>query len=173
MVSSLHADGRFSSSNPGAVKGIPDSIPGPFNLGKLLRNNLPGEDITIVQAASSSGSSRNAPELLPEGEPRTLKYSNPTTSMNGIANISGGKFDKITIEGLSGSVSIRKNEPVTVVLGKIHFEAGPTGPAPRDESEIPWVPRFAIPNAPTIDGVQPRNWNYPFDVASSTPRPVP
>jgi hypothetical protein len=61
------------------------------------------------------------------GEPRTLKYSNPTTSMNGIANISGGKFDKITIEGLSGSVSIRKNERVTVVLGKIHFWGGSDG----------------------------------------------
>jgi hypothetical protein len=47
--------------------------------------------------------------------------------MIGIANISGGKFDKLTIEASSGSVSIRKNEQISVVLCKIHFEAGPTG----------------------------------------------
>ena len=96
-------------------------------------------------------------------EPRTLQFSNPSTSIKGIANISGGEFDKLTIEGSSGSVSIRKNEPVSVVLAKIRFEAGPTGPAPR-KARFPFFARFTIPNPPTIDGVQLQTWNYPFDV---------
>src|SRR5262249_8488563 len=31
-------------------------------------------------------------------------------------------------------------------------------------SEIPPFSRYAISNVPTIDGAQPRNWNYAFDV---------
>ena len=170
MASSLLADGRTFSINYGEVKGIPDSFHGGLNLGKLLRDNLPGKDAAIRQSAGISATSvKGAPELLPVGEPRTFRFSNPSTSTTGLANTSGGEFDKLTIEGFSGLVYIRKNEPVSVVLGKIHFEAGPTGPTPRNENEIPFFARFAIPNSPTIDGAQPRNWNYPFDVLVDGP----
>jgi hypothetical protein len=143
------------------VKGIPDTFEGGFDLGKEFRKFLPKHAV-IRQTTSSNF--KGAPQRLPEGEPRTFQYSNPSGSMMGIANISGGEFDKLTIEESSGSVSIRKNEPISVVPGKIHFEAGPTGPTPRNESEIPLLPRFQIPHLLTIDGVQLQNWNCRFDL---------
>jgi hypothetical protein len=165
MASALLADGRSFSINYGEVKGIPDSFVGQMNVGKLLRENLPGSATLKQSAGRSVGKAKDAPHLLPEGEPRHFQFSNPDALMTGIANVSGGAFDKLRIEGMNGTVSVRKNEPAKVVLAKVHFEAGPTGPAPRTVQEMPLFARFAIANPPTVDGVQPRNWSYGFDLA--------
>jgi hypothetical protein len=162
LISCLKASGDTSSRNFGAVKGIPDDFLGKFNMGELLRKGFPRNDIALVQSASAS--TAHTRELLPEGKPRTLEYSNPSMSVTGIGNVSGGEFDKLTIQGLSGSVSLRKNQEVSVVLAKIHFEAGPTGPAPRYESEIPLFAKYSIQNALTLDSVPLRDLKFHFDI---------
>jgi hypothetical protein len=135
-----------------------------MNMGKFLRDNL-GKHITINQTAGASSGKGNLRQLLPEGEFRTFRFTTPNTAVTGIANVTGGEFDKLNIQGHSGSVKIRKNEPVRAALATVYFEAGPTGPAPRTITEMPPFAKFAIANPPTIDGGQPRAWNYAFDIA--------
>jgi hypothetical protein len=44
------------------------------------------------------------------------------------------------------------------------LRGGSNRPAPRYESEIPFLARFAIQNALTIDGVQLRDCRFLFDI---------
>ena len=167
MVSSLLADGTSSAINFGEVAGIPDSFMGNFNVGQLLRKNLtaaPGKQIAIVQSASASRvAGKECTELLPEGELRTLHFSTPNSTMPDIANRFGGECDKLVLEGRSGSVLIRKNEPVTAVLNTISWELGSRT---QHESGNSMFPTFRISNLPTVEGVQPRSWDYGFDVSA-------
>src|SRR6202044_2192886 len=67
------------------------------------------------------------------------------------------------LAGKSGTVMIRKNEPVTVALNTVTWEGGPSAVY---ASEIRMFPAFKITNLPTIEGVQPRTWDYGFDVST-------
>jgi len=165
MVSSLLFDGSSSTINFGEVKGIPDNFMGNMNVGEFVKTHFkaaPGKHPAFVQSASvSQASTQGAPELLPEGEPRILRFSTPTSTMTGIGNTFGGKFDKLTIGGLSDSIAIRKNEWVSAIINTINLEMGQTT---REESGFRLFPGLELENLPTVEGAQPRNWNYTFDV---------
>jgi len=164
MASSLLADGRSSAINYGEVEGIPDSFFGNINISEFVRTHFkaaPGKQITLRQSAGISGSTKGAPELLPEGEPRILHFSTPTSSMNGIANTFAGPFDKLIIGGLTGSVLIRKNEWTSAVINTVGFEAGQTT---QDEKGFRLFSGLQITNLPTVEGAQAGSWDYTFDV---------
>jgi SEC-C motif len=167
MVSTLLADGSTSRINFGEVAGIPDDFMGNTNIGEFLRKNLqvaPGKQITLVQSASAFRTGNEGyTQLLPEGEPRTLHFSTPTSVMPDAAKSFGADFDKLVLTGNSGTVMIRKNEPVTVTLNTVTWEVARSAEYP---GEIRMFPAFKITNLPTIEGVQPRTWDYGFDVST-------
>lgn len=167
MVSSLLADGTASAINFGGVAGIPDAFMGNINVGDLLRKNLqpaPGKQITLVQSASASRvGDKGSVELLPEGEPRTLHFSTPTSEMFNITNRFGRQFGNLTLVGQSGSLAIRKNQPVTTIFNTITWEVGSDA---HDLNEVAMFPMFKITNLPTVEGAQPRTWEYGFDVTA-------
>jgi hypothetical protein len=167
MVSTLLADGSTSRINFGEVAGIPDDFMGNTNVGQFLRKNLqaaPGRQITLVQSASAFRTGNEGyTQLLPEREPRTLHFSTSTSVMPDTAKSFGADFDKLVLTGKRGTVMIRKNEPVTVALNTITWEVEPSA---EYANEIRMFPAFKITNLPTIEGVQPRMWDYGFDVST-------
>lgn len=166
MVSSLFDDGTCNAINFGEVAGVPDSFMEGINISDFIKKHFkaaPGKQITLVQSASAFRTGKEGyRELLPEGEPRTLHFSTATTRMIGIANTFGGEFDKLTLSGQAGSIAIRKNEPARAILNTVTWEMGETS---RDESGFRQFPFLRITNLPTVDGAQPRSWDYLFDVA--------
>jgi len=163
MVNCLNRDGSMSAQNFGSVAGIPDSFLGSFNMGEILRKGFPANDMTIRQSQSTPFK----PEvrwLEPEGEVRILGFVSPSATAVGIGNDSGGEFDKLRIQGLRGSVSLRKNELVWAVVARIHFEAGPTGPAPGNESELPFFAKYSTQYPLVLDNVVVQNLKLSFDI---------
>jgi hypothetical protein len=167
MVSSLLRDGRSSAVNFGEVAGIPDNYMDNVNMADFVRTEFkpaPGKKLTLVRSASfaAMSGSESYPELLPEGELRSFEFSTPSSSLSGIGNTFGGDFDKIILEGRTGSATIRKNEWTSIVLNTIRWELGETT---RDESGFRLFRGLRITNLPIVEGAHPRSWDYTFDVS--------
>jgi hypothetical protein len=97
---------------------------------------------------------RDHPELE-VGEPRTLVWSSPTTSAP-LVGPDGSPVGLIEICGAANSLIIRKNQLVSVVLNSVTLSIDPSA-----KWEAQPNPRLIeIPNIPTIDGAQPRSWDY-------------
>ncbi len=93
------------------------------------------------------------------GEPRTIAFLSPTTSAPIIAP-DGSRLGSITLGGVTGTVTVRKNQLATAALNTITIQMDPST---RYEGE-PFSLLLEIPNIPTVDGVQPRSWVYAIDV---------
>lgn len=161
-VTSVFADGRSAGLNYGQVPGIPLEVATGIEFSGMLRNLLrpaPGKQVAIVQSISVIGSSSPLPAEI--GEPREIRISTPTTSMKGIGQAAGSEFPQLEIGGLSCTVEVRKNVWVKALLNTVTFEIDPK----REDSGVPLAfERLQLPNVPTVDGAQPRTWDYVFDL---------
>ena len=79
-----------------------------------------------------------------------------------IAAPDGSKFGSIIVAGVSGTAAVVKNLRVSAVLNTVSVQMNP---AARYEGP-PFSLQLQLPNAPTVDGVQPHSWVYAFDVSS-------
>ena len=159
-VSSLFADGREQGWNYGEAPGIPGQVMPGFDLGEYLRKTLrpaPGKQISLRQTASVHGA-KPVPLPPPTGEPREVRFSTPTTSLQGIGQGSGAKLPRLVFEGRAGLVTPRKNEQVTSVLGTVTLEIDPEGDG---VVALEWQ---QLSNVPTVDGARPRTWDYVYDL---------
>jgi hypothetical protein len=162
-VSSILVTGNHNEMNHGQVAGIPDSFFGDFNIGAFLRKHLeaaPGKQVALVQSAGvSRKGDEKLPELKPEGEARTFKFSTPCASFS----FGVGLADKLSLAGRSGSVTIRKNEVVVTEFSDVLWESKPSAvhPAPTG-----FFPTYQFPNVPTVDGAQPHSWSYGADITT-------
>jgi len=165
MVSSLRPNLRSHSMNFGLTPGNPHILLGGTDFSQIVKTLLPpGKLIAIRQTAGVSATANELrPDPPPEGEPRTFNFVTPTSSRTGIVSKFGGKLDKLIIEGMTGSVKLRKNEWVSATINIVTWEAGEPARISNDSS--PWPPWLTLPNRPSIDGVQPASWDYSFDVA--------
>jgi hypothetical protein len=134
-------------------------MPG-FDVGEFLRKNLGhllGQQITLVQAASVHGA-KPVPLPPPTGEPREVRFSTQTTSVEGIGQTPGTVLPRIVFEGRDGVVTPRKNERVTAVLGTVTLEIDPKGSG---AMSLEWQ---KISNIPTVGGAQPGTWDYTYEL---------
>jgi hypothetical protein len=159
-VFSLFADGREHGWNCGEVSGIPGSVMPGFDLGGYLKNNLlpaPGQQVMLRQTASVHGA-KPVPMPPPTGAPREIRFSTPSTIIKGIGQEFGAEFPRITFEGRDGVILLRKNEQMTAVLGTVTLEIDPKRGIGVE------LERQQLSNLPTVDGAQPRTWDYMFDL---------
>ena len=162
-VHSLLSDGQSAGTNDGAVAGLPSVIQlgfGDFSE-HLLKSGLPGlhPNSVIRQVAGYRGPGTPLPPAT--GDERSVPYSSSTVSRTLIVGSTAQPLGTLSIQGESGTFGIRKNGEAIVLLARARFELAPAELAGLE----PFVQRWqTLPNPPTIDGAQPRSWEYPFEL---------
>lgn len=153
MVTSLLRDGTMQLHNDGAIAGVPARFLGPLNLAEIVQKNFrtaPGKKITLVQSAAA-GPLQGRPMPQPEGQLRTFAYSVPRSSYSIVGDAT------ITLEPNEGTVQLRKNEWVSAAFNAVSYRVG---------GSLPPNIKFRLANAPTVDGQQPRSWDYLIQTTS-------
>lgn len=162
-VNSIFADGHSDGENYGDVQGIPYNIISGFDMSGWLQNSFrpePGKAIGLRQSFSFVG---RVPVPLPAEaeEPRMIRFSTPTTSLQGIGQTPGSEFPRLVIAGLSSTVELRKNVQVRALVNMATFEIDPSS---EDAGGPLAIQRVRLSNVPTVDRAQPRMWEYVFDL---------
>jgi hypothetical protein len=153
FVSSLLRDGSTQSQNVGSIEGVPAHLFGGLNIGEFVQRNFraaPGKKITLLQSAAS-GVSTPRPAPPPEGDIRAFTFSVPRS----IARIDDEAT--ITLEPNSETVHLRKNEWVSADFNAVAYsKPGSANP----------VSRIQLTTIPTVDGRQPRSWDYAIETTN-------
>jgi hypothetical protein len=147
MVTSVLRDGSMQSHNDGVVSGIPARFMGPLDLQDIIRKHFraaSGKGITLVQSAAV-GPAGGFIVPQPDGPVRSFRYSVPGCTATVATETT------VTLQPSAGIVELRKNENVSIAFQAVVYRRG-SSPA----SAV----RFLVPNIPTIDGAQPRSWDY-------------
>jgi hypothetical protein len=163
-VTSIFADGHTHGENYGEVPGIPGQIHNGLDISGWVRKFVgPSLDkgLTVRQSAQSPFAIGNTGPQPEVGEPRTIQYSTPNTSLTGMGHAPGAEYPRLVIEGVSNTIELRKNAWVKAVLNKVTFEIDPA----RDDAGDPVaIERLKLSNVPTVGGSQPINWDYWLDL---------
>lgn len=153
-VSSLFSNGRQQATNYGLTPGLPSSLLHGFDMSAYVEANC--GSLSVFQSASFHGF--GVPTPPPTGEPRQLSFASPSTTLFGIGRAHAGEFPKLSMDGREGTISLLKNEQVSVVIAAVTLEVDPDG----DDGVS--LERQTLQNGPTIDGAHPRRWDYSFDL---------
>jgi hypothetical protein len=162
-VTSIFADGHCDSENYGQVPGTPSEVFPGFDMTAYLdRTLLPAIEKQLPFAPSPPALGQrttSAPAETPET--REIQVSTPTTDLLGIGQPPGSEFPRLEIGGLNSTLKLRKNVWVTAVLNTVTLEIDTS----LEHSSASFALEFQrLANLPTVDGTQPRNWDYIFDL---------
>jgi len=160
-VASLLTDGNSFGTNYGKVPGTPaDIFAGGFDVAAWIAREFPaapGKKLTLVQSVGYMGPGTPAPTEI--GEPRPLLIESPSASFKRDAN--GRSFCTVAMSGIKSTLTVRKNENALTSFGSIVV----TGDfAVLRSMKCFSLKRAQLPCPPTIDGAQPRTWNYSLDI---------
>jgi|HubBroStandDraft_1064217.scaffolds.fasta_scaffold127072_1 hypothetical protein len=161
-VQSLVSDGNSSGQNYGDVPGSPSRIFGGVDRGRWFAAEfpaVPGKKLTLVQCAGYFGPRTPAPAEI--GPPRTALVSSPTCAVSIKLGEAGQVVGTLSISGSSSYLTLRKNQQTLLPLRIVDFNVNPI----TLRAAKPFhAKRLRLPCVPTVDGAQPRNWNYLFDL---------
>lgn len=162
-IQSLFSDGNSYGRNHGKVPGLPSSIhAGSDDMNKWISTEFPmapGEQRVLLQSVGFMGRGIPAPTEI--GEPRTIRVLSPATSVSITLGKGGPVIGALSTPGITGELTVRKNQYAYASLGAITFE----GNAATLNAARTFVGRrLRMPCVPTVDGAQPRTWDYTFDV---------
>ena len=162
-VQSLLSDDNSFGRNHGEVPGTPSNIlAGGFDMGKWIAAEFPaapGKKPTIVQSAGYMGPGTPAPTEI--GEPRTILLSSPANSVSITLGAGGPIVGTLSTSCIDDELTVRKNHYASISLGAVTFNGNPVTLS----TAKPFVAkRLRLSCLPTVDGAQPRTWDYVFDL---------
>jgi hypothetical protein len=162
-VQALLSDGNSFGRNHGEVPGTPSNIfASGFDMGKWIAAEFPaapGKKLTLVQSVGYMGRGSPAPTEI--GESRTILFSSPANVVSITLGAGGPVIATLSIAGTKGELTVRKNQYASASLGTVSFSGNPVT---LSSAKPFFVKRLRLSCVPTVDGAQPRTWDYVFDI---------